>query len=1521
MSRHAAVTMLACLLLATAAHAAVDVTAPPAQITPDGNGRRTIQTVTLANEVNSYTLVYDYNTRDDKPGEATSTWWGWTVGYIPIGMTAPSNANWYWQAFLNWTFDDEDLSKRPAKFSVIRSGGQDGIIEFAWDTPRVKATIRFGLASGNEKLFMFGSYEPKGTVKQSRLKLVCYPATFEQPRNRAVTTALGTRLPGETVQLDLARERWVLYEDTTPKRPAAGSAGLLIGTPQAFSKITIPVADYGIETLAELRPEARSFALGLYDFPSMPDYEPTRTSFRAAGDAEAVALGKIAAAGTDQLMPSLPMDPSRMAQIRANNDRVFQRPAELWRPADRPLDFPWAARLPGGPIKVSLLVPRFRAWESMELARRLQMDVKHLYFDGDNALTQGDYWPYAGTTGVAQLPYGLAMQRAVELSSDPNADLIFCPGLTGAVIPTVARQAIVKQVEAGKGLLLAGPSCQSGWPPELFKVRDEAKSKAILAGLDWDKIPGLGPTEPGHTANQPVVDYYSYGQGRVVVLRVSPTTYGCLVPRNTTMEGQDGVLDRSLGLAARAAAAAGGRPWQCPLTVDVTGANELSVTMGARPAGQLKQVVRVQDDLDRTLLLKTEAADAPTRLPKLPAGRAHFLDVAVLDAGGNTLGYASKYLPAAPGPTIEKIALSPTSQMPEALTPRVMLPQGGKMQMTAEIKGLSQAGKLTCQVRDSFDRVLAVQSVSVPVGGGKVSVTFTLGRPVTVAHVLDLTLSANGQELATQRQRFAIAIPYPYDDFTALLWSYGGGDPVLQRTDRMCYDAGADMMDLCHMGGYDDAAAARQYNISARTGLRLLPYVTWMGGKANQDGVREPCLHDPKYLADTSAALTKTCRQAAVYSPAGYTLGDENRLNYNANDCCFGPYTIAAFREWLQRKYGNVAKLNDTWATSYTSFAEVQPPRLEEAAKLQQSFAPWIDHKSFMDSSFAGTHDKFAEVVRSQDPGARVGWDGITCDGWQAGCDFRKLTRNLNMDQVYNSNWMQGDFIRSWKQPGALTGKWGNGVADKADGWHAFPWACLLDGDNSVWWWTSWGCEYIPFNPDLSTSTYGQWFWESVAETAQGPGKLLLHARRDHSGIAVMHSQQSFLAAAINEEMKTGGCFASDGAYLAEEGETLHALRDYGCQYQNVTPEDLEQAVPSVTEYKLIWLPYATCLSDALAANLRKFVEAGGTLVVDGRAGLLTGDGKLRDSRALDDLLGVKGEAGLPGFQKPSAAGKLTAEGTLAGASGQPALKVAGLDVEVLEPGLLTSTGTALARVGNAPVLIVNRVGKGCVITLNLSLQGLASERAKVGAQGLETIVAAVLQAAGVSAACDLKTTEGNRPLCLLQVHYTDGPLHYLAIQQDILMRGLGEQKAHLALPEAAYVYDLRAGKPLTAGKSKEWDISIERGWPLVYSLLPYQVKSIQVGLPKAATRGSSAVIKPTLLVSSGQPGFHVLRLNVFAPGSTQPHRQYSQNLACPAGQGRADIPFALNDPAGNWRLELRDVATGVKTTAMLSVK
>ena len=66
-----------------------------------------------------------------------------------------------------------------------------------------------------------------------------------------------------------------------------GPAGLIVGTPDAFASVTIPVGSYGIDTKLVLKPDQHRFAIGLYDFPTLPDLEQTRAYFRASADATA----------------------------------------------------------------------------------------------------------------------------------------------------------------------------------------------------------------------------------------------------------------------------------------------------------------------------------------------------------------------------------------------------------------------------------------------------------------------------------------------------------------------------------------------------------------------------------------------------------------------------------------------------------------------------------------------------------------------------------------------------------------------------------------------------------------------------------------------------------------------------------------------------------------------------------------------------------------------------------------------------------------------------------------------------------------------------------------------------------------------------------------------------------------------------------------------------------------------------------------------------------------------------------
>ncbi len=1677
-----AVLFCAAPALAQGGDASVAVHRP--EISNTDKGRHVIQDVTLASSVASYTLRYDVIERKEAPDQVTWVKWAPTLGYAPLGICGPSECLWYNQGFFLWTFDGFNIQDTKARFRVVREYGQDAMVEYVWDTPKVTATARFAITSGSDKLLFFGSYQPKTEIREVKLRLMSYPATFAQPWQRSATTATRTLTTGSGVALDLQKERWVLLEDTLPGRKGDGSAGLLLGDPAAFDRVSLSeIGGYAEYVDIALKPGRRDFALALYEFPTMPDPEETRAYFRRVAGGEAEAIARMAAGDLDRPLPALPLEPARAALIARADEDALRRPSEIWRPDAAPLAFPWAARL-AEPVRVGLLCPRWRAFETMELGRRLAMDVRHLYFDGTSALVAADYWPYRTQTGIGPLSAGVAERQALALCADASRDVVLIAGVRGSAVPARVRAAVVAAVRAGKGLMLAGDgSALEGWPKELTAQRDDSLVAPALAALPWASLPGLREGDPGRAGTDAPLKGYRFGSGRVVVFTAGMGSYSALVPRSAASEGLEGATDRVLALHAAALLAAAGRkmpatvtlaagpPPRTPVTLGAAapaesatgvalsgrvvrgnpaaakwpsvgapssqvtaaataalqadgcravggnvvtirftdgaaqvspvpadgagspetraatvallagrpravggvatrrslgdgagagtsgagarahwvagvaspgravGGNALTVKWDgatapadspaaraagmmllaaragapdARPvarvegAGAADALVRVQDDLDNTLLLaprRVIAGSVDLNLPALPAMRSYFVDVLLRDAQGRGLGFASMALPAPAGPSIDAVQFSPAARNHPAAPPAVSLVNGGTLSCQAAIGGAEGKGPLVVrwEVRDCFDRLLAATRTSVGADGAA-KATLLLGRPVTVAHRLDTALLAGDRTLAVRRDRFTIPVPYPYDDFTFLLWSYPGGEPVLRRTDRACYDMGADMMDLCHMRGYTDEGAAREYALSTRSGLRLVPYVTRIAGEATDARTLKPGLFDAAWRERERSSIEICTRQAAPYRPAAYTLGDENFLS-NA-EACGAPETMAAFQGWLKARYGTINALNAAWKTGHASFDAIAKPMwLEEAARQKESFAPWFDHRDFMDTAFAQVHEALADAVRKEDPGAKVGWDGLLGYHWNAGYDFHKLTRGLELNQVYTTDFPQGDFVASLARPDALRGEWGNAVADNEAGFSAFPWHNLFKGHNSAWWWTSWGCDYIPFNPDASLSKMGEWHFRAAAEVRSGPGRLLLHARRDASRVAILYNQADLFAATLADKV-TPGAAPAGGAWMVGHKELIRALDDLGYGYRHVAAAQVETDPASLSAYQVLVLPLATCLSDKAVVAIRAFVENGGTVIADGRAGILTENGVPRAERPLDALFGVKSPAGMAAFaQRPQSA--------TVGA-GADAMRV-----DILEPGTTLAGGQGAPV--PVPLHITNAVGKGKAILVNVAFGVLAGLRGqKKDGPSLE-MFGQRLEEAGVQPHARLQTA-GGRARSVRQSLFTDGGLRYLGIEQDILQPGLQAQKAALMIGQPAFVYDVRAGKPVAEGKTASWEVEISRGRPRLFALLPYRVTGVRAGVAAAAKPGETLPLRVGVDVAPGKAQFHVVHVDVYAPGSDRPHRQYSQNIACAGGVGQGSLPFALNDAPGVWRLVFRDTATGVTAEKVVKV-
>ena len=97
----------------------------------------------------------------------------------------------------------------------------------------------------------------------------------------------------------------------------------------------------------------------------------------------------------------------------------------------------------------------------------------------------------------------------------------------------------------------------------------------------------------------------------------------------------------------------------------------------------------------------------------------------------------------------------------------------------------------------------------------------------------------------------------------------------------------------------------------------------WPGGRQHY------CPHSVEYR---SAALSLVGQLADRYaSHPGLALWHVNN-EYGGMPACYCDVSAAAFRNWLQQRYGQLDALNDAWGTSfwsqaYADWEEINPPR------------------------------------------------------------------------------------------------------------------------------------------------------------------------------------------------------------------------------------------------------------------------------------------------------------------------------------------------------------------------------------------------------------------------------------------------------------------------------------------------------------------------------------------------------------------------------------------------------------------
>jgi hypothetical protein len=260
----------------------------------------------------------------------------------------------------------------------------------------------------------------------------------------------------------------------------------------------------------------------------------------------------------------------------------------------------------------------------------------------------------------------------------------------------------------------------------------------------------------------------------------------------------------------------------------------------------------------------------------------------------------------------------------------------------------------------------------------------------------------------------------------------------------------------------------------------------------------------------------------------------------------------------------------------------------------------------------------------------------------------------------------------------------------------------------------------------------------------------------------------------------------------------------------------------------------------------------------------------------------------------------------------------------------------AHGKAGRADALIVRRVGRGLAVYLNAELRNYPAHRYSPGgdparqAQGLFT---GSLAQAGISREINLWTRAGEAHVPGAEVtRFRSGPVELACVVLNTSRgtSGVGEEVEidHAAFEKASamtveipcerHVYDARSGtyRGLTRRFKDRFDPASCR----IYALLPYAVTGVRATADGRLRAGEAGRVRVSVDTEpSAAAGLHVVRADVYDPKGTW-CSYYSANVRTEDGEGELVLPLAEGDPAGTWRLELRDVVTGQTAVAKLKV-
>jgi len=1185
----------------------------------------------------------------------------------------------------------------------------------------------------------------------------------------------------------------------------------------------------------------------------------------------------------------------------------------------------WARPLVGGPIKAYALSGVIDGRAIIELAQRLELNFKSTTMgisDPMNMYGFGDF--YSQRRGGPSLIHTYISD---DLLNGPGYDVILWPALRPwESYPEVVRENVRKRVEQGAGLVLFYPLSQTEdggglwdispltvikeyvriWPEDPVELDSSNvdKSSWHVTGEHYITrgVP-LGAFPQGHMTvlaskpagdvlmetdnGNPVLAVRTLGKGRVAAFGYSQRGMIPEVPDLWDTGLHYPYHEYMWSLVARSVVWAAGREPQAAVAAMERSGNRVKVQLQEAPSGS-ELVARVIDSFgnvekEMNLEVRQGKKALTLDLPKpLPAGR-HFVDLRLTGTDGS-MDWATLIVDEAPGVSIRKI-----------------VPQSDRVQLGENISGtvlLSANKNLSCKVQvslyDNYDRLIDEKSFDTPVkGSAECSFDFSTAGVLSHLAKIDCRVQANGKLQDRRIEEIFVLQPRVWDDFDIVMYLFGPNpmpgiwptiDSQMQRlwvTTLSSYP-----VDHCKHANYMVQAQTRVSGQESPDGGSDRRYYDEMKKKYlenldKKELVRKYCLNDPAYRELIKKELGRLASPWVPFSPLSYYVYEEPSLTCygDAVDICFSEHCMREMRTWLKGEYGTLEALNSQWGTSFSRWEDVLPDDSYEA-QARGNFSSWADHRTFMERTYANSYKMILEELRKLDPQAIVLNSGTQMSGSHNGCDYSQLnlyTKHLNAYQY--------EVHRSMNPAVKISGGAGYGVMGKSVFSNFYT--NLFKGANGglyVFW------QYCTLDPDLTLNQSARDMEAGFQELrGEGIGKLVGLAMPDNHGIAVHYSYPSIHGAWIVdgriEDRVTYRTSRTFDRFNENLDSWLSILRDAGLQFDFLAYSAVEKGELISRGYKTFILPMSVALSDEEIQAIREFVQAGGTVIADALPGVMDEHCRFGRRQTLEELFGIESPA----------------------ADREKIIAMQG------EPGLKLKTARALLAEQEKPVLVQNRFGQGRAWLLNYFLDNYGRDKREGRSGPALEKMNRVLAGSGIEPKVHLSSLAGTPVTDCERYLFDNGSTKLLGLVPE--MNKPQSENIRITLDRSYAIYDVRDKRYLGAGDV--FQTVVEPGVPKLFAFISHRITGMDVQAPAQAALGAEVKVDFSI---SGVPDLRSVAKVVVTDPAGREVRIYGGNRDIVSAGGSTSFSTALNDPPGDWYVEITEVMSGERSRAVVNI-